>query len=330
MQCFHDFAQALAPVIILALSLLILKSTPDPSDSPSLRLGLKHFDSTVTPISCNSGAICEEYEKFAKNTRSSPRKVDKINQWILKETKKDMGNFHMRTIIGLEQFEKGRFTAMFNNQPYHGPPIALNYLTNALLRTFNGGQGQIIAHNHPLPHMLTAKDLEENVGGNMEGFSVGLWIVFGIGFLVSGFVVFLIKERVSNAKHLQFVSGANLWVFWTGNFVLDYCYYVIPCVLMVAVIFAFQIESFKDIEVLLLVFILLLLHGWAMIPLMYLCSFMFSAPSTGYTRMSIANVITGKVGTIFSVFKRSHSEYSYLNYRHGNGHNSVHFENSPA
>ena len=226
-----------------------------------------------------------------------------IEKWILKETEKDMGTFHQHTIIGLEGPPKDSFTAMFNNQPYHGPPIALNSITNAILRDVNGGKGQITAHNHPLPHIRTAKDLEETAETDKEGFVVGLWTVFGISFLVAGFVIFLIKERVSNAKHLQFVSGANFWMFWTANFLLDYCYYVVPCVIIVVVLVAFQAESFKDTEVLVIFFLLLLLFGWAAIPLMYLCSFWFKVPSSGYIVMSIANAILGKdLKLFFSIF----------------------------
>ena len=43
------------------------------------------------------------------------------------------------------------------------------------------------------------------------------------------------------------------------------------------------------------VLILLLLFGWAVIPLMYMFSFVFSIASTAYTRMTILNVITGLV-----------------------------------
>lgn len=39
--------------------------------------------------------------------------------------------------------------------------------------------------------------------------------------------------------------------------------------------------------------LLLMLYGWAIIPLMYLMSFFFSAASTAYTRLTIFNILSG-------------------------------------
>lgn len=42
------------------------------------------------------------------------------------------------------------------------------------------------------------------------------------------------------------------------------------------------------------IFLVLVLYCWASLPLMYLCSFLFSIPSGGFTKMIMANIITGK------------------------------------
>ena len=39
--------------------------------------------------------------------------------------------------------------------------------------------------------------------------------------------------------------------------------------------------------------LLLTLHGWAIIPLMYLMSFFFSGAATAYTRLTIFNILSG-------------------------------------
>ena len=231
------------------------------------------------------------------------RKVGKVDDWILSESKNNMYDFDFHTIIGLEGMQNN-FTALFNNQPYHGPSIALNCVTNAILRTFSGGKGKILAHNHPLPNLPAATttmamndikdDPNKKSSASLTGFVIGLVIVFAMSFLTSGFVVFLIRERASSAKHLQFVSGANFFIFWMGNLLIDYLYYILPCLLMVLLFVGFRLETLETFEIFGLVFLLLLLHGWAVIPLMYLCSFLFSSPSSGYTRMAIINVVTGE------------------------------------
>jgi len=114
-----------------------------------------------------------------------------------------------------------------------------------------------------------------------------------MSFLAAGFVVFLIKERETNAKHLQYVSGVRYPVFWIASFLFDSLNYIIPCIIMIIVLAAFQPEEFKSADMLGYVFILLLMYGWGVIPLMYLFSFAFTIPSSGFTRMVLFNVFTG-------------------------------------
>lgn len=49
------------------------------------------------------------------------------------------------------------------------------------------------------------------------------------------------------------------------------------------------------------VILLMLLYGWAIIPLVYLSSFLFTVPSTAFIRLTIFNVITG-LATLLTVF----------------------------
>lgn len=50
---------------------------------------------------------------------------------------------------------------------------------------------------------------------------VSICVIFAMSFIPASFVLFLIQERVSKAKHLQFVSGVNPTVYWLANFSWD-------------------------------------------------------------------------------------------------------------
>ena len=50
---------------------------------------------------------------------------------------------------------------------------------------------------------------------------VSICVIFAMSFVPASFVVFLIQERVSKAKHLQFISGVKLVFYWLSNFVWD-------------------------------------------------------------------------------------------------------------
>jgi ATP-binding cassette subfamily A (ABC1) protein 3 len=52
----------------------------------------------------------------------------------------------------------------------------------------------------------------------VTGFVVSFTVIFGMLFLIASYVIFLIKERASGAKHLQKVSGVGSGAFWFSNF----------------------------------------------------------------------------------------------------------------
>lgn len=116
-----------------------------------------------------------------------------------------------------------------------------------------------------------------------------------MSFLAASFVVFLIKERETNSKHLQVVSGVKFTVFWTSSFLFDFVNYLIPCFGLIIVLLAFENDDFDTTEMLGLFFLVLLFYGWSVIPFMYLFSFAFTVPSSGFTRMVMFNIFAGRL-----------------------------------
>lgn len=50
---------------------------------------------------------------------------------------------------------------------------------------------------------------------------VAICVIFAMSFIPASFVLYLIQERVTQAKHLQFVSGVSPLVYWMANFLWD-------------------------------------------------------------------------------------------------------------
>lgn len=67
----------------------------------------------------------------------------------------------------------------------------------------------------------------------------------------------------------------------------------LPSVLLQVVFKAFDVHAFTRDGHLADALFLLLLYGWAIIPLMYLLSFLFSSAATAYTRLTIFNILSG-------------------------------------
>ena len=117
-------------------------------------------------------------------------------------------------------------------------------------------------------------------------------MVFGMAFLASSFVVFVIDERSSKAKHIQRVSGVHLSSFWLSAFLWDMINYIVPCVLILILFASFQVPAYQN-ENLPVVALLLLLYGWSIIPLMYLFSYFFKTATTGFVLTVLFNIATG-------------------------------------
>lgn len=50
---------------------------------------------------------------------------------------------------------------------------------------------------------------------------VAICVIFAMSFVPASFVLYLIQERVTQAKHLQFVSGVSPVIYWMANFLWD-------------------------------------------------------------------------------------------------------------
>jgi len=56
---------------------------------------------------------------------------------------------------------------------------------------------------------------------------------------------------------------------------------------------AFAVEAFVSDGHLVDVLLMLMLYGWAVVPLMYLLSFLFATAAAAYARLTIFNIISG-------------------------------------
>jgi ATP-binding cassette subfamily A (ABC1) protein 3 len=66
-----------------------------------------------------------------------------------------------------------------------------------------------------------------------------------MAFLVSTFVVFVVNERSMKAKHAQFMTGIGATNFWLSSFLWDALCYLIPSVIIIIIVLAFQTSAYS-------------------------------------------------------------------------------------
>ncbi|XP_077309012.1 retinal-specific phospholipid-transporting ATPase ABCA4 isoform X1 [Lithobates pipiens] len=185
----------------------------------------------------------------------------------------------------------------FNNKGWHAMVIFINVANNAILRA-NLGEDKdpeeygITAVNHPLN--LTKDQLSEvTVLTTSVDVVVAICVIFAMSFIPASFVLYLIQERVSNAKHLQFVSGVTPAVYWFTNFAWDIANYAISVAMVVVIFIVFEKKAYTSSANLPALIALLFFYGWAVIPMMYPASYFFNVPSTAYVALSCMNLFIG-------------------------------------
>uniref|UniRef100_A0A8C1QKJ6 Zgc:172302 n=1 Tax=Cyprinus carpio TaxID=7962 RepID=A0A8C1QKJ6_CYPCA len=190
----------------------------------------------------------------------------------------------------------------FNNKGWHAMASFVNIMNNGLLRANLPPDAErrkygMTAYNHPLN--LTKEQLTEMaLMTTSVDVLVSICVIFAMSFVPASFVLFLIEERVSKSKHLQFVSGVKPILYWTTNYLWDMLNYAVPATMVVFIFISFQQESYVSEKNLPALVLLLLLYGWSITPLMYPASFIFSVPSTAYVVLTSINLFIGINGSV--------------------------------
>ena len=311
--------QLAVPLFFTIAALIVIKTFPGPHDSPALNLTIDGFGDNIVVESINRSIhsdtaeqIRQIYgEQFKQHAHTTLKLVNNftdtainytvegdMTKFLLMEGRDGIGEYNLRYMVGA-YFQpidslKLRAIAYFNDQAFHSPAISMHTLTNALLQYItNNTNYSLSVLNHPLPRTEHEKVTDE-MTEETTGFTVAFNIVFGMGFLASSFTLFLIKERATKAKHQQFVSGVSIFTFWMATFTWDMINFLMPAVCLLITLWAFDITAFITEDHLFHIALLFILYGFAMLPFMYLWSFLFTVPSTGFVWLTMFNILSGK------------------------------------
>ncbi|KAJ7993627.1 hypothetical protein DPEC_G00256600 [Dallia pectoralis] len=191
---------------------------------------------------------------------------------------------------------------LYNNKGYHSMPTYLNVLNNAILRAnLPSGKGNPAAYgitltNHPMNRTSASLSLDYLLQGT--DVVIAIFIIVAMSFVPASFVVFLVAEKSTKAKHLQFVSGCDPVSYWLANYIWDMLNYLVPATCCVLILFVFDLPAYTSPTNFPAVLSLFLLYGWSITPIMYPASFWFEVPSTAYVFLIVINLFIGITATV--------------------------------
>jgi ATP-binding cassette, subfamily A (ABC1), member 3 len=155
------FLQNLIPIVFLIITVYIVRAWGNNDDLPELHLTLDQYSPTVTVLQRDVdlnpsellGRVIENYRSLFDtriNTLEDIGGLSLMNR-ILDLSRQMQSRVDTQYIVGASM-QRDNITAWFNNQPYHGAPISVNLVHNAILRTMCGTSAcGMDVTNKPLP-----------------------------------------------------------------------------------------------------------------------------------------------------------------------------------
>ncbi|KAF5914236.1 hypothetical protein HPG69_005086 [Diceros bicornis minor] len=269
------------------------KFSPNNEDEKARLMDLGQYGQTIVPLSISGNSnLTQIFLKHLKSMLVSEKQTLKEVQGdLLKYLIENEDCIHLCIVAFSIEVKRNEitFTALFNNQAYHSPSLTLAMLDNILFMSISGPDASLTVSNKPQPH---SRDNERSTMIT-NGHQVALNIHFGIALLISGFCLLTVTERVSKAKHIQFVSGVYVLVYWLSALLWDFIIFFITCCLLLGVCKYCQLDIYVTDYHFLDTMLIFMLFGWSAIPLMYLLSFLFTRSTSAYIKLVLFNYLSG-------------------------------------
>uniref|UniRef100_A0A8C6FVB6 ABC transporter domain-containing protein n=1 Tax=Moschus moschiferus TaxID=68415 RepID=A0A8C6FVB6_MOSMO len=249
-------------------------------------MDLEQYSQTIVPFSISGNS--EFTMNFVKNLeillKSKKQKLHEV-KGDLKAYLADSPKCIYSCIIAFSIEVNGnenRVNFWFNNEAYHSSSLSLAVLDNIIFMSLSGPDASITVINKPQP----------------KRSQIALNLYFGVSILVSGFCLLTVNERVTKAKHIQFLSGVYALNFWLSALLWDFLIFFISfCLLLVVFTFSdlkILVTNYRFLDTL----FIFMVFGWSVIPFMYLISFLFSSHTSAYIKLVIFNYCAGIFGTV--------------------------------
>uniref|UniRef100_A0A667IMJ0 ABC transporter domain-containing protein n=1 Tax=Lynx canadensis TaxID=61383 RepID=A0A667IMJ0_LYNCA len=267
------------------------------NDEKARQMDLNQYGQTIVPLSIsgNSNLTLIFLKHLRSMLESDKHTLKEVQGDLLKYLMENEDCIHLCIVAFSIEVKTNKIilTGLFNNQAYHSPSLTLSILDNILLMTIAGSNASLTVSNKPQPYLRHKKQSATL----SNGLHVALNIHFGMALLISGFCLLTVTEQITKAKHIQFLSGVYVPVYWLSALLWDFIIFFITCCLLLGAFKFCQLDIYITDYHFLDTMLIFMLYGWSVIPLMYLLSFLFTKSTSAYIKLVLFNYLSG----IFSV-----------------------------
>ncbi|XP_019607231.2 phospholipid-transporting ATPase ABCA3 isoform X1 [Rhinolophus sinicus] len=283
-------------LVTLAVTTYLLIDQTLKSDMPARDMDLSQYGRTIVPYSVSGNSdlalkLIKNLNIFLKLQNQELRKVQGNVAKHIVESRE----YHFFSIIALSievENNKTVVTILFNNEAYHSAATSLAVLDSVLFMSLSGPTASIKVSNKPQPLHHYGSHLVP-----MEALQIVACLAFGMAIVFAGFGFQTVMERTTNAKHIQFVSGACVLTYWLSALLCDLICFSILCCLFLGVFKYCEVDDLVEDYHFLDTMMIFMLYGWSVVPLMYLGSFLFSSSAAAFVKLTLFNYFS----TILSI-----------------------------
>ncbi|XP_052824141.1 phospholipid-transporting ATPase ABCA3 [Octopus bimaculoides] len=311
---FLSISQILVPLVFTIIALIVVKTFPTQDDFPSLLLSPEKYGKNTIPFSIlltatpEVAGITMSYQDKSLNkdinfvninNSTKSKNSPNITKYLGVISIEDRENYndHYMIAADLSATFPDHYIAYFNGQSFHSGAISLAMMVSGFLRYFHQSTSKISFVNHPLP-VTQSEAATSSDSLNNTAFTLSIMILFGISFLSATFSLFVIKERCTKSKHLQYISGVYPFNFWISVYIWDMITFFVTSICVIIAFVCFDIEAYivdgHSAAILLLFF----LYSTAALPFTYLLSFIFKTPTSGFVWLALINIVSGLLSVL--------------------------------
>jgi ATP-binding cassette, subfamily A (ABC1), member 3 len=157
---------------------------------------------------------------------------------------------------------------------------------------------KIVPINAPFPLSLHMQKLIDGVKQLIGAFIV----LVPFTFMPANYVNFVVRERETKSKMLQYISGASPLAYWLATITWDFFLYAVSALLTVALLAAFKRDVFVgDADTTMATIALFLSYGLSVIPQGYVLSFAFSTNVSAQVTVLVFNFFFGLIMVLLSL-----------------------------
>ncbi|KAL1420360.1 hypothetical protein MTO96_024195 [Rhipicephalus appendiculatus] len=236
-----------------------------------------------------------------------------LSQMLLDDSKESLYAYVFDTHFAIQMTNKSGNVLWYNGQIPHMAPLLLGLYNSARLRNVSN----VTTAEFGLD--VTSRGGEEERGGAatpsveedirsqstyrtmLPSILRSIFFPLVSSLMCANFVMFPIAERALQVKHLHMIAGVSPLLYWMINFAFDFIFYM-GTALTVLPPLSLIPQTPLTMSYIQLIFLLNLLHGYAALPVIYICSFLFNNPNVGFSTLVISTFIVSSAGCLGAVF----------------------------